>query len=216
MTINSPRLPMAITKLLVAVLALSLKAVSWTPPPGAFSAIAADYYPLAVGNAWTYTIQASGSRASTVTWKITQQESIRGQSVFHTWAEPADGDEPLDLCFDVQGVFECGTDRYLIRNQLKMGQKWSARLQRPGGKWAIDQFEVRSESRECIIGGHHFGQCVRIQETDAANQVVSITTYAKSVGPVEFVYTKLGARNPDSIMTIKSWRVGSSKAGSLR
>ncbi len=62
--------------------------------------------------------------------------------------------------------------------------------------------------KSCSVEQHSFDDCMTIRETDEANNVVSLTTYARGVGPVKYVYFKgLHSEEADTMLTIKSWRV---------
>jgi hypothetical protein len=174
---------------------------------------AASFYPLNVPNTWTYTVEHSASKASILTWKITQKDTLDGNVTFHLWAQPSALDEPLDLCSDENGVFECGSDRYLLRNPVKLGERWLGHLKRVGANPAAEQFEITSESENCRVGKHHFDLCVQVQEIDKFNHVVSLTTYANSIGPVEYVYRDTDAKKPETILRISKWRLSPTTFG---
>jgi hypothetical protein len=72
----------------------------------------------------------------------------------------------------------------------------------------MDAFQVISVGKPCLIREHSFDDCVVIREVDEANNVASLTTYARGVGPVKYVYFKgLHSEEVDTTLTIKSWEV---------
>lgn len=131
-----------------------------------------DYYPLQVGNTWSYVVQDSNHKTHQLTWSVTDKKTIKDQTRFYLWAKPAEGDEPFEVCSGRNGVFECDSDRFLLRNPIKVGERWSVRLQRVGGKVSTDLFEIKSAKEKCLVDGHQFSRCVEIQETDHLNHVV--------------------------------------------
>ncbi len=65
-----------------------------------------------------------------------------------------------------------------------------------------------SSGKACFVGQHSFRDCATIRETDEANNIASLTTYARGVGPVKYVYFKhLHSEEVDTTLTLKSWQV---------
>lgn len=168
-----------------------------------------SYFPLSVGNSWVYSLHGHSQAAQkTIKWRVTQKEMISGTPVFHLWQTPAQDDEPLNLSEGKSGIFEAGSERFLLKYPLHSGDHWSSlsRSLRAPGK--SDIFEVISAGKACSVGGHSFEDCVTVREIDEANHVASLTTYARGVGPVKYVYFKsLRSEQVDTTLTIESWQV---------
>jgi hypothetical protein len=168
-----------------------------------------EYFPLSVGNTWRYALEEHSRPAGkTITWRVMQKEVDHGVLVYHLWPTPAQGDDTLDLCVVHGGVVEWSSERFVLKNPLRTGDRWSdvtndARVQ---GK--LDAFEVMSAGNSCSVGGHSFDDCATIREDDDANSVTLVTTYARGVGPVRYVYFKaLHSKEVDTVLTIKSWEL---------
>ena len=75
-----------------------------------------------------------------------------------------------------------------------------------GGK--SDEFEVVSAGKPCSLRSHSFHDCVTIRETDEGSHVFSLTTYARGVGPVKYVYFRdVHFKEVKWTMIIQSWAV---------
>jgi hypothetical protein len=165
------------------------------------------YYPLAVGNWWRYAMKESG-RIRAIKWAVTQQENGQSGPIYHLWQTPAEGDEPLRLMELENGIAEAGSDRFLLKRPLQVGQRWASRSLGPKNAGRLQSFYVTGVGLPCSIGGHSFRECASVKESDEANNISSITTYARGVGPVKYVYfASLHSRKVKAILTISSWSV---------
>jgi hypothetical protein len=167
-----------------------------------------SYFPLSVGNSWVYALRGHSAAVKTIKWRVTQREVVHGTPVFHLWPTPAQDDEPLSLSQVETGIVEAGTERFLLKNLLRIGDRWSAKTQGLRAPGKSDAFEVTSAEKACSVGEHSFKDCITVRETDEANNVASLTTYVRGVGPVKYVYFKgLNSDEVDTTLTIKSWEV---------
>ena len=115
-----------------------------------------SYFPLAVGNWWTYAVEGNSKMAGkTIQWRVFQRES-HGAPVYHLWQTPAEGDEPLSLVEIQDGVAEAGTDRYLLKNHLHPGDRWSDKSLRRLTEGKVDAFEAISVGKPCSAGSTGF------------------------------------------------------------
>ncbi len=167
------------------------------------------YFPLSVGNWWVYTLRGQSQvTGKTIKWRVTQTEVVHGIPVFYLWESPAQDDEPLSLSGVESGIMEAGTERFLLKNSLRTGDRWSVRSRSLRAPGKSDAFEVISVGKACFVGQRSFDDCATIRETDEANNVVSLTTYARGVGPVKYVYFKgLHSQEVDTTLVIKAWEV---------
>jgi len=168
-----------------------------------------DYFPLSVGNQWNYALdEHSKMGGNTITWRVTQKEIVHGSPVYHLWPTPAQGDEPLSLSAVQDGVLEWGSERIILKKPLRAKDRWTVKSDTARGKGKLDAFEVVSAGEECTVGGESFEDCASVREDDEANNVTSLTTYARRVGPVKYVYFKaIRSKEVDTVLTIKSWEV---------
>lgn len=175
------------------------------------------YFPLSVGSWWRYRLQGqSNLKYTTIKWSVTQKENVRGTVVFHLWQTPPEGDEPLSLSEVQGGLIEAGTDRIVLKNPLHAGDRWVAKSQSLRAKGSLDSFEVTSAGKPCSIGGRSFQDCASIRESDEGNNISSITTYVRGIGPVQYVYFKgLHSDDVSTMLTIKDWSLAGVKRGSV-
>jgi hypothetical protein len=169
-----------------------------------------SYFPLAIGNRWTYVYSENPRMAGkTLTWKVTDQEVRNAAHVYYVSSTPSQGeDEPLLLSSAKDGIEEVGTGRFLIKDPIHPGDHWKVVDTSPRFKGKLDVFGAVSVGKPCSVGGRVFDDCVIIQETVEAINTASLTTYARSVGPVKYLYFKgLHSREVESTLTIKSWEV---------
>jgi hypothetical protein len=178
-------------------------------PSGAVTREEQKYFPLAVGNRWVYSLREHPKTAEkTIKWSCTQKERVHGKNVYHLWETPSQDDEGLSLAESLAGVAEAGTDRYLFRIPLRTGDRWNSKSGSLRAKGKMDSFEVITVGVPCSAGKHLFSDCVEIREIDEANNIASLTTYARGVGPVKYVYFKnLHSEEIDTTMIINSWEV---------
>jgi hypothetical protein len=166
------------------------------------------YFPLSVGNSWHYILGDSKMAGKAIKWSVTQREVVHGNPVYHLWQTPAQDDEPLSISEVPGGIVEADTERFLLKNPLHVGDRWGAKSHSLRAAGKLDSSEVISAGKDCSVGGHSFNDCATVREVDEANNVTSLTTYARGVGPVKYVYFKpFHPREIESTVTIKSWQV---------
>lgn len=156
---------------LAAVLASLLAACSHTAPAAGERAEApapAEFYPLAVGNRWTYRVSGGGERQVTV--EIQREErgvflDSRGQR----------------LTVDAFGVRD--DERYLLRAPLAVGQEWKNVV----SVSSIERYRVASVGEPCEVPAGRFDRCVQVvgRVRDPRGPTLANTlTFARGVGLV--------------------------------
>ena len=168
-----------------------------------------SYFPLSVGNQWQYiSVRSSTNAASSIKWSVTQRELVHGVPVYHLWLTPPEGDEPLNLAEVEGGILEDNTDRFVLKNPLHEGQQWRSTSHSLRANSKSDTSKVISAGKACSVGERTFDDCAIVREVDEANDIASLTTYARGVGPVKYVYFKpVHSSKVDTTLTIKSWKV---------
>jgi len=168
-----------------------------------------DYFPLSVGNKWQYVIEDhSDPSVKTVTWRVARKEILDGVTVYHLRSTPAQGDDTLDLCEVEGGIRESDSERFVLKDPLHTGDRWSDVVENPGAEEKSDAFEVVSAGNPCSVGGDTFDDCTTVREDNEAKNVASATTYARGIGPVKYVYfTALHSTAEDTVLTITSWEI---------
>jgi hypothetical protein len=146
--------------------------------PAAPAASPSTYYPLAVGNSWTYEATAAGrKRRDTV--------QIIGR----------DGPWFLDdhrgrLQADSIGVRDA--DRYLLRQPLSTGAKWTA-----VENLVVQRFEVVATEADLTTRAGRFSSCIVVRNEqplpDRRGKYVTEWTYAPHVGLAQLVTQTVSA-----------------------
>lgn len=133
---------------------------------------AVDYWPLQVGNRWTYRVTHAGaSQENTV--EIVQQDPD-GFFVDNQGAR---------LKHHPAGIFD--GDRFLLRDPLELGAKWMAV---PSAN-ALERFEITSVGFELSVPAGKFKNCVQVQAQNKISEkerFVGEWTYAPGVGLIAF------------------------------
>src|SRR3990172_3334399 len=91
--------------LTLGVLATYLSAAALSPAPTG-AGDWHEYYPLAVGNSWTYKAWEEGKEPSTVQWRVTQVMREPEGDVFVIWPSPPIDDESIMLVLSKGGLRE--------------------------------------------------------------------------------------------------------------
>jgi hypothetical protein len=157
-------------------LLLVLCACKTAPATRSAAAAAAAYYPLAVGNSWTYA-QSGAEKRETI--------QIIGR----------DGPWFIDdhrgrLRYESDGVRD--SDRYLLRTPLSAGARWSA-----VENLVVQRFEVVSLDASLVTQAGTFTRCAVIRNEQALKQggkFVTEWTYAPKVGLAQIATSTIDAK----------------------
>jgi len=146
------------------------------------------YYPLAVGNAWQYSVtsESKGTKEESVTWKVVNETNNAAGPVFAVWPTPVEADdEGMQLQATPDGLLELTSNFYILRFPVKKGDSWKVNGQH-------DRIlSVISEGKSCAVGELTFSRCAVVRDDDREAKLRTITTYAFGVGPVRYEYHKL-------------------------
>lgn len=180
------------------------------PQRGPASTKAKDsYFPLSVGNWWAYKMGGHSRWAGkTPTWTVTDKAIHKGNPDYILSPTPPFGwDSPLEDFPLSEGIVESGRG-FLLKYPIGSGNGWSSKSDGFVVPGKLDEFEIVSAGKPCAVGSHSFGDCVTVRETDEGNNLFSVRTYARGVGPVKYVYFKdLQFKQIEWTMTIESWKV---------
>jgi len=150
------------------------------------------YYPLSLGNNWTYegiavTAVPAGSG---VTWRVDKVIQKGGRNVFWLWPKPTDGDEEhRRLMVSKSGVTEVddsGVEYYVLKCPPQIGESWH--VTPPDQSSTERAFKILSLSKTCRVREFRFRDCVKVEEDRGATNLRIVTTYGKHVGPVRIEY----------------------------
>lgn len=138
-----------------------------------------DYYPLAVGNSWTYVIKPSPSANSQATVELVGEEqgffkmSVGGQLAARSTSI-------------TDGV------RDMIREPLTVGAEWVAVPESS----EVERYRIISTDADMKTPSGMFRGCIRVEMTTEIRsrdgqkgRLVGVWTYAPGVGPIHFVQT---------------------------
>jgi hypothetical protein len=160
---------------LVIVLALPFACAHAPVKPA--SAPVAAYYPLNVGNSWTYEVDMLGSKQS-------QQISIVGQE--NGLFKDSAGNE---LQVDAFGIRD--QKRYLLRAPLEVGTKWNNVV----SVSSYEQYQIIEAGQDCQSPAGQFHDCMVVEgknRIEGDKTLVLTLTFAPHVG-ITSVVTELEA-----------------------
>ncbi len=144
---------------------------------------AARYYPLAVGNSWTYLVRGADRR-----------ETIQIVGRDGPWFID---DHRGRLRYEQDGVRDA--DRYLLRSPLAAGAKWTA-----VENLVVQHFEVTSVDASAVTQAGTFTHCAVVrneQPIKSGGKFVTEWTYAPNVGMVQLVTSTLDAKGRQTEQT---------------
>lgn len=166
----------------------------------------AGYYPLAIGNSWTYSVSGK-SKVHQVVWKVLNAKADASGLVFAVWPTPLETDDSgMQLQFSAEGLRELNEDFLVLRFPLTTGETWS--ISRHGQDRV---FVVLGEGKSCVVGKLKFKACAVVRDDDPEAKLRTITTYALGVGPVQYEYFNLSpngsAIEPTQVLKISRYLV---------
>lgn len=161
------RLAAACAALVAALLAPSCATRPGGPAGGGPALEAAQFYPLAVGNKWTYRARLLGSLEEH-TVEIVKEEG--GYFV--------DSDRGR-LKVDAFGLRD--EKRYLLRDPVEAGKTWSTVV----AVGSVEHAKILEVGQPCIVPAGTFERCVTVEARnrgDAKRTLILRTTFAPGVG----------------------------------
>lgn len=175
----------------IRVIRIVLITVAVVLPLAAEQSIGHPYYPLSVGNSWAYRVHrlAPQQKDSHVVWRVTKAEKNKaGGIVYQVWPIPMQADdEAMQLAVYASGIEELASHGLVLKWPLTSGDHWLGR--KPVREVQMPPvFRVLSVGQACSVASKVFQDCAVVEENDQATGMRTITTYARSVGPVEYKY----------------------------
>lgn len=163
-------------------------------PGGGGGADAAIYYPLAVGNRWTYQVKLLGE-ASEQTVRI--EREVGG--VFFD-------NQGGQLSVDAFGITD--RKRYLLREPVEAGGEWTNVV----SVSSTERYRILEVGPPCVVPAGRFERCVRVESRnrlDAKTTLVNEITFAPRVGIVriQVVAETGGQRIPQTELLLKSYEL---------
>lgn len=160
-----------------------------------------QYYPLAVGNRWTYRL--NGIAHKQVTVEVLKEED----GFFHD-------NQRGQLAVDAYGLRDA--KRYLLRGPLQAGHSWTNVV----SVSSTERYRILEVGAPCEAPAGVFQGCVQVEgrnRMDANTTMVNTMTFAPGVGIIRVdlsVESKDGQRTPQVLMELMAWQLASgNKAG---
>lgn len=158
-----------------------------------------EYYPLAVGNQWTYRI--NGRDDKRVTIQVTREEG----GYFH---DNRDG----QLAVDAYGLRD--PKRYLLRGPVREGTTWTNVV----SVSSTERYHIARAGGPCEVPAGTFPNCVEVEgrnRVDAKATVVNTMTFAAGVGMVrvQVALETDGQRVPQTSLELVGWKLQDGKQG---
>ena len=179
------------------LLCLTLLLTACATPSSAVRSPAAapeDYYPLAVGNHWTYSVNFLGDR------RERRVEIIGHRDGYYLDSEGG------QLTVDGLGVRD--QKRYLLREPIHSGASWTNVVSAS----SVEHYQITEVGQTCRAPAGVFENCVRVQSRnrmDEQRTLINELTFAPSVGIVrlELSLEANGKRVPQSTFELKEFAV---------
>jgi hypothetical protein len=157
------------------------------------SAQLGDYYPLAVGNQWSYRINNRGDK--TVEVKILKEE----EGFFHD-------SQGGQLMVDSFGIRD--QKRYLLRGPVEPGRTWTNVV----SVSSTERYEILQSGVTCEAPAGVFQNCVQVEgrnRVDADTTLINTFTFAPGVGLVRIQVEaeRAGQRIPQTWLELTSYQV---------
>lgn len=154
----------------------------------------AAYYPLAVGNRWTYRV--NGREDKTVDVEVLKEEDGYFQD-----------NQGGQLTVDGFGVRD--RKRYLLRGPLAQGNEWTNVV----SVSSTERYRILQSGVPCEAPAGSFRHCVRVEASnrvDASTTLVNALTFAEGVGLVRIEVSaekSNGERVPQTWLELASYKL---------
>jgi hypothetical protein len=160
---------------------------------------ARNFYPLAVGNRWTYETKMLGETAER-TVEITGNRD--GYYVDSGGAQ---------LTTDAFGIRD--QKRYLLRDPVEEGNAWTNVV----SVSSVEHYKILAAGAPCDAPAGRFDRCVKVEgrnRIDPKTTLVNEVTFAAGVGIVRIeIFAEMGTRRiPQTSIVLKEFHVNSGKA----
>lgn len=150
----------------------------------------ADYYPLAIGNRWTYDSQFLGEKGQRII------EVLRLEDGFYV------DNTGSRLALDAFGIRD--DKRYILRGPLEVGRTWTNVV----SVSSVEHYRIIEFGQSCQVPAGRFEVCVRVEgrnRVDAKTTLVNELTFAYGVGLVRIkTVAEIGERTVPQTDTVLS------------
>ena len=158
----------------------------------------AEYYPLAVGNSWTYTTTFLEQDQADLVVSIVKEEN--GYFIDN---RPT----PSKLKFDGIGLRD-GSIRYLLKGPVTKGNKWMS----VADVRTVERYEITGIDEKIKVPAGVFDKCVKVEmevKMTETRSMVNQMIFAPGVGIVRIkTHMKEGAKQvPQTMMALKTYQI---------
>lgn len=161
---------------------------------------ARDYYPLAVGNSWSYKGTFLGQPVDQTVRVTSEKDGIFTDS------------SGAQLQLDAWGVRD--QKRYLLRDPVTPGEGWTNVV----SVSSVERYKILEAGLPCDAPAGKFSDCVRVEASnrvDAKTTLINELTFAAGVGVVRvrtYAQTEKGDRIPQTQLELTKFDVKPAKA----
>jgi hypothetical protein len=171
-------------------------ACAHAPPAAATRPALSSYYPLAVGNVWTYERNYLGER---------HEEQVQIVKLEDGYFVDNTGQQ---LAVDAFGIRD--PKRYLLRGPLESGREWSNVV----SVSSVEHYRIIDAGGGCESPAGKFQDCVRVESRnriDAKTLLVNELTFAPQVGlvRVDVALEANGKHIPQTQLVLKAYQLAS-------
>lgn len=154
----------------------------------------AVFYPLAVGNQWTYQVQLLGEHQQR-TFKI-----VAERDGFY------EDDTGVRLRADAYGIRD--EKRYLLQGPLEAGRTWESQV----GLNSLEHYRILKAYEPCQAPAGKFDLCIEVESLvrkDPETSVLNVMTFARDVGIVRIqtFMERRGVRTPQAELALLRYEV---------
>ncbi|MBU8900376.1 hypothetical protein DRW03_08080 [Corallococcus sp. H22C18031201] len=152
-----------------------------------------EYYPLAVGNRWTYRVNGRDDKAVTV-------EIVKEEAGFFLDSQGG------QLAVDGFGLRD--PKRYLLRGPLETGRSWTNVV----SVSSTERYQILQAGASCEAPAGTFQNCVQVEgrnRVDTRTTLINTMTFAPGVGMVrvEVAAEHDGQRVPQTSLSLESFQL---------
>lgn len=162
----------------------------WLIIPKSVFAQRIDYFPLAVGNSWTYDVGNGVATAhkvvtdkkeqedGSIMYEIKQSNYMKGELWFKTTIGYS-----VDKYAITKYLIDSGSSKTILKLPVKIGDKW--------GKEDWLQYTIEKVKEPVIVPAGKFTNCIRVKETNTSGKesdgvvLIGYTYYAPNVGEIK-------------------------------
>ena len=167
---------------------------------------ATAYYPLAVGNSWTYCPTQRDSRGTRdcSTWTVQNEQNDGGGKVYAVWTYPSGSDDDaMILAPSSTAITELSSKHIILRTDKAVGESWEYPVRNEKTHTlSTDRFTI-IEVSSCSLETETIAKCMTVEEKDSSLGIVVRTVYAENIGPIRYEYFHLGQPRPFSVLALK-------------